>query len=329
MRAWRVDEYGDYRKVLQLDSGASRPTPGPGETLVEVLAAGVNFADILSIAGRYQVKASLPFTPGVEVVGEVIKPGARSLLSVGQLVLATPASGGYAEYAAVTDGASYPVPDGVDPLHAAVMLVTYQTSHVALFQRGRLTPGETLLVQGGAGGAGTSAIQLGKRAGAKVIATAGGAEKLAICAKCGADEVIDYRKEDFVERVREITNGRGVDVVYDPVGGDVFDGSTRCLAWEGRLLVVGFAGGRIPEIAANRILLKNISIIGVNWPDYRARDPGVLEAAQADIWDGYRDGALRPVVWKALPFESVPDALTAIESRESYGKIAINVGSMG
>ncbi|MEO6198213.1 MAG: NADPH:quinone oxidoreductase family protein [Dehalococcoidia bacterium] len=329
MRAWRVGEYGDYRKVLHLDEGAPRPTPGPEETLIEVLAAGVNFADILSIAGRYQVKASLPFTPGVEVVGGVIEPGAGSRLRIGQLVLATPASGGYAEYAAVTDGASYPVPDGVDPLHAAVMLVTYQTSHVALFQRGRLTAGERLLVHGGAGGAGTSAIQLGKRAGAKVIATAGGAEKLAICVKCGADEVIDYRKEDFVERVREITKGRGVDVVYDPVGGDVFDGSTRCLAWEGRLLVVGFAGGRIPEIAANRILLKNISIIGVNWPDYRTRGQSVLEAAQADIWDGYRDGDLRPVVWKTLPFESVPDALAAIESRESYGKIAINVGSAG
>jgi NADPH2:quinone reductase len=321
-----VTEYGDYRNVLRLDKVVDSLQPGPGQALVRVIAAGVNFADILAIAGRYQVKAPLPFSPGSEVVGEVVEVGQGGVLAPGQIVMATPRTGGYAEFALVDEDGSYVVPAGVDPRHAAVMLVTYQTSHVALFQRGRLRAGEWLLVHGGAGGAGTSAIQLGKRAGAKVIATAGGATKLDICRRCGADEVIDYRAEDFVERVRDITGGRGADVIYDPVGGDVFDGSTRCLAWEGRLLVVGFAGGRIPEIAANRILLKNIDIVGVNWPDYRVRDPGVLVTAQQDIWNGYLGGDLVPVIWKTLSLESVPEALAAIESRESYGKIAISVG---
>jgi NADPH2:quinone reductase len=292
-----------------------------------VLAAGVNFADILSIAGRYQVKAPLPFTPGTEIAGEVLETGRDSELQVGQIVLASPASGGFAEFALVDDSAAFPVAADIDPLDAAVMLVTYQTSHVALFRRGSLKAGETLLVHGGAGGAGTSAIQLGKRAGARVVATAGGREKLEICRRCGADEVIDYRAEDFVERVSDLTGGRGVDVVYDPVGGDVFDGSVRCLAWEGRLLVVGFAAGRIPEVAANRVLLRNISIIGVNWPGYHVRERDVIVAAQEDIWAGYIEGSLRPVTWKRLPLESLPDALAAIESRESYGKVVIEMES--
>ncbi len=325
MRSWRVAEYGDYRQVLRLDNDTGRPVPGTGQTLIRVITAGVNFADILAIAGRYQVKLPLPFTPGSEVAGEVVDVGPGSRLVRGQTVMATPRSGGYAEFAIVDDDAAYLVPDRVDPTPAAVMLVTYQTSHIALFRRGKLRAGEWLLVHGGAGGAGTSAIQMGKRAGARVIATAGGAAKLDICRRCGADEVIDYRAEDFVERVRDITGGHGADVIYDPVGGDVFDGSTRCLAWEGRLLVVGFAGGRIPEIAANRILLKNIDVVGVNWPEYRAKDPAVLAAAQDDIWQGYLDGDLVPVVWRTLPFSAVPEALAAIESRESYGKIVIKV----
>lgn len=329
MKAWRVSEFGDYRQNLILADDAAEPVAGQNQAIVRVLAAGVNFADILSIAGRYQVKAPLPFTPGMEIAGEVVETGYGSNLEVGQIIIASPRSGGFAEFAVVDDSAAFPVPVGVAPLDAAVMLVTYQTSHVALFRRGGLGAGQTLLVHGGAGGAGTSAIQLGRRAGARVIATAGGPEKLEICRRCGADEVVDYRAEDFVGRVRDLTDGRGVDVVYDPVGGDVFDGSMRCLAWEGRLLVVGFASGRIPEAAANRILLKNISIVGVNWPDHRVRDREVLDAAQEDIWAGYRDGSLRPVTWKTLPLESLPDALAAIESREAYGKVAIEVASPG
>lgn len=328
MRAWRVNEYGHYRDVLHLDTDVPRPEPGHGQALVRVLAAGVNFADILSTAGRYQVKAPLPFTPGAEIAGEVVEAGPGCRRAPGDRIVGPPLTGGFADFALVDGEDTYVLPDGVDPVHAAAMLVTYQTSHVALFRRGGLRAGETLLVHAGAGGAGTSSIQLGRRAGARVIATAGGADKLTVCRNAGADEVIDYRAEDFVERVREFTGGHGADVIYDPVGGDVFDGSTRCIAWEGRLLVIGFASGRIPEIAANRILLKNISVVGVNWPEYRVRDPQVLAAAQEDIWAGYREGALIPVIWKTLPFEAVTEALAAIEDRASYGKIVIDVASV-
>jgi NADPH2:quinone reductase len=325
MRAWRVYNYGPYRDELRFERDVEAPTPSAGQALVRVLAAGVNFADILSIAGRYQVKAPLPLTPGSELVGEVMEAGAQSHFHPGDRVVARTLSGGFAEFALVDDGFTFPLPAAVEPVHAAAMLVTYGTSHVALFLRAALQPGEWLLVHGGAGGVGTAAIQLGKRAGARVIATAGGADKLRVCRECGADEVIDYRAEDFVERVREITGGQGADVIYDPIGGDVFDASAKCIAWEGRLLVIGFASGRIPEIAANRIMLKNISVVGVNWPDYAKRDPTALADAQESIWSGYAEGALKPVIWKTLPLDAVPDALAAIEDRASYGKIVIDI----
>ena len=237
-------------------------------------------------------------------------------------------TGGFGEFTTVADDSAFPVPDSTDPIHAAAMLVTYQTSHVALFRRASLRPGEWVLVHGGAGGVGTAAIQLAKRAGARVIATAGGEEKLRVCEQCGAEAVIDYRREDFVERVKEITGGHGADVVFDPVGGDIFDASTRCLAREGRLLVIGFSSGRIPSIAANRILLKNISVVGVEWPSYLTHDRQVLVDAQEDIWAGYREGALRPVISRVLPLTGVVDALAAIEARESYGKIVIDVDGL-
>jgi NADPH:quinone reductase-like Zn-dependent oxidoreductase len=233
------------------------------------------------------------------------------------------ATGAFAEYAVVDDGFAFSLPPWLDPADAAAMLVTYGTSHIALFRRASLRAGEWLLVHGGAGGVGTAAIQLGKRAGAHVIATAGGADKLRICRDCGADRTIDYTAQDFAQHVSEITGGRGADVIYDPIGGDVFDASTRCIAWEGRLLVIGFASGRIPEIAANRTMLKNVSIVGVNWPGYGEHDRAALAEAMDDVWAGYRDGSLKPVVWKTFPLEGVPDALAAIEARESYGKIVI------
>jgi NADPH2:quinone reductase len=325
MKAWRVFNHGPYRDELRFEPDVETPTPSHGQALVRVLAVGVNFADILSITGRYQVNPPLPFTPGCELVGEVVLGGPHARFHAGDRVVARTLSGGFAEYALVDDSFAFPFPADIEPVHAAAMLVTYGTSHVALFRRAALQPGEWLLVHGGAGGVGTAAIQLGKRAGARVIATAGGADKLRVCRECGADETIDYRREDIVERVREITGAHGADVIYDPIGGDIFDASTKCIAWEGRLLVIGFASGRIPEIAANRIMLKNISVVGVNWPEYGARDPEVLREAQEDIWAGCADGSLRPVIWKTLPLEAVPDALAAIEDRASYGKIVIDV----
>ena len=325
MRAWRVHEFGNYRDQLKLED-IPDPVPSGGSAVVRVTAAGVNFADILAIAGRYQHKSPLPFTPGTEVAGEVVGAGPDSALKRGQRILGMTRAGAFAEYTTIEDSFAYRLPDDVDPVHAAAILVTYQTSHLALFRRGRLQSGEWLLVHGGAGGVGSAAVQLGKRAGAKMIATAGGAAKLDICRRAGADHVIDYREENFVERVKEITGGHGADVIYDPVGGDVFDGSTRCIAWEGRLLTMGFAGGRIPEIKLNRVLLKNIDVIGVEWPGYYTHAPEVLAGVQDDIWAGYREGSLRPIIWKTLPLESVPEALAAIELRESYGKIVIDLG---
>jgi NADPH2:quinone reductase len=326
MKAWRAHQYGHYRDELRLEEIEAPRASGP-TSLVRVLAAGANFADILSVAGKYQHKSPLPMIPGTEVVGEVIEAGPDSALKVGQRVLSVTRAGGFAEYTTIIDQMAFAVPDDIPSTDAAAMLVTYQTSHIALFRRAQLKAGEWLLVHGGAGGVGSAAVQLGVRTGARVIATAGGAEKLAICRDAGAEFTIDYRAEDFGERVREITSGRGADVIYDPVGGDVFDASTRCLAWEGRLLTVGFAGGRIPEIKVNRILLKNISIVGVEWPSYYIANREVLEAVQEDIWAGYRDGALRPIIWKTLPLAGLPEALAAIESRDSYGKIVIDLTS--
>lgn len=328
MRAWRVQQYGHYGDELHLENDVAVPSASGAATLIRVLAAGVNFSDILAIAGKYQVRAPLPFTPGSEVVGEVVEPGGSSKLRTGQRVVAMSLTGGFGEFTAVADDSAFPVPGSTDPIHAAAMLVTYQTSHVALFRRANLRSGEWVLVHGGAGGVGTAAIQLAKRAGARVIAAAGGEEKLRVCEQCGAEAVIDYRREDFVERVKEITSGHGADVIFDPVGGDIFDASTKCLAREGRLLVVGFSSGRIPTIAANRILLKNISVVGVEWPSYLTHDRQVLVETQEDIWAGYREGTLRPVISRVLPLTGVVGALTAIEARESYGKIVIDVAGL-
>lgn len=325
MKAWWVEEFGHHRQVMRFRDDVPVPRPEGAAALVRVLAAGVNFADILSVAGRYQVKAPLPFTPGTEVAAEVVEPGPDSRLQPGDRVVAMAFTGGFGEYAVVADAAAMPLPADVDPLHAAAMLVTYGTSHLALHRRARLQPGEWVLVHAGAGGVGTAAIQLAKRAGARVIATAGGAAKVAVCRECGADEAVDYTMAAFRDRVLEVTGGRGADVVYDPVGGDVFDESTRCLAREGRLLVVGFSSGRIPEIKLNRVLLKNISLIGVEWPSYLQHAPDVLREIQQDVWQGYREGALRPVIWKTLPLDGAGEALAAIESRDSYGKIVIDV----
>jgi NADPH2:quinone reductase len=293
--------------------------------VVRVLRAGVNFADILAIAGTYQHKSEPPFTPGTELAGEVVEAGANSSFAAGDLIVGTTRAGAFAENTTVDEALAFRVPEGVPPGDAAAMLVTYQTSHIALFRRARLQAGGWLLVHGGAGGVGSAAIQLGKRSGARVIATAGGDAKLKVCRAAGADEAIDYQREDFVERVRATTGGLGADVIYDPVGGDVFDGSTRCIAWEGRLLTMGFAGGRIPEIALNRVLLKNIDVIGVEWPSYYARHRAAVVQAQDDIWAGYAEGTLRPIIWKTLSLDEVSEALEAMESRESYGKIVISV----
>jgi NADPH2:quinone reductase len=208
---------------------------------------------------------------------------------------------------------------------AAAFQLIYQTSYFALVHRAALKQAEYLVVHGGAGGVGTAAIQIGKALGAKVIATAGSSEKLEICRQCGAEYLINYRSENFVEKVNDITEGKGADVIYDPVGGDVFDQSTRCIAWEGRILVIGFSSGRIPEIRTNKVLLKNMSVIGLWWGNYRLHNPQLIEETQQRLYQMYNEGAVKPVIHSSVEFKDLPQALELIENRKSYGKVVIKV----
>jgi NADPH2:quinone reductase len=322
MRAWRAHSYGAYKDVLQLDDVES-PRPVDDGAVVRIKAAALNFPDLLAIAGKYQVKAPLPFVPGIEAAGVVTAAGPKSRFKVGDRVIASSLWGAFAEELAVPDFSMFPVPDAMPDDEAAALLVTYQTSYFALVHRVALRPGETLLVHGGAGGVGISAIQIGKAMGATVIATAGADDKLDVCRKAGADHAINYKDEDFVAAVQKLTGGRGADVVYDPVGGDVFDKSLKCIAWEGRILVIGFASGRIPELAANKVLLKNISVVGLFWGQYLIRDPQKVVDAHTALCAMYAAGSIKPLVWKRYPLAELPDALGALESRASHGKVVV------
>lgn len=325
MHAWRVHEVGPYREVLRWEE-VPDPAPPDDGVVVEVRAAGLNFPDLLVIAGNYQVKAPLPFTPGIEACGVVVEAGPGSTWKPGDRVIAHHHArwGAFAERMTAPDGDCFAVPDAMTDAHAAALLVIYQTSYFGLVYRAGLQAGETLVVHGGAGGVGTSAIQIGKALGATVIATAGTDDKLEVCRRAGADHVINYREEDFVERVRAITDGRGADVIYDPVGGDVFDASTKCLAFSGRLLVIGFASGRIPSIACNRVLLKNISIVGLHWNNYRFHEPGKFHECHERLCELYARGAIEPVIYRDYPMTELPEALAAIEGRASYGKVIVS-----
>ncbi|WP_299951056.1 NADPH:quinone oxidoreductase family protein [uncultured Modestobacter sp.] len=316
MRAWRVHSLGDPAEVMSLDE-VDQPTPGEGQLLVRVLAAGLNFPDVLMTMGMYQEKPPLPFTPGVELCGEVV--------GTGQRVLGSPAGGpgGFAEYALMDAAAAWPVPDGMSDEQAASLYLTYQTGYVGLHRRAALQAGEWLLVHAGAGGVGTAAIQLGKAAGAKVIATAGGARKTEVCRQLGADHVIDYTAEDFVPLVKEITGGHGADVVYDPVGGEVFDKSRRCIAFEGRLVVVGFTSGTIPQAPVNHALVKNYSIVGLHWGLYRKHDPARIGAVHEELCRLFAAGAIDPLVGRSMPLTELPAAMAAIADRSTVGKVVL------
>jgi NADPH2:quinone reductase len=322
MRAWRAHSYGAYKEVLHLDE-VDAPRPPDDGAVVAIKSAALNFPDLLAIAGKYQVKAPLPFTPGIECAGVIEEAGPKSKHKKGDRVIATSLWGGFAEKIAVPDFSLFPIPADMPDDDAAALLVAYQTSYFALVHRAALQRGETLLVHGGAGGVGISAIQIGKALGATVIATAGSDEKLEVCRTAGADHAIDYKDDDWVARVNKLTNNRGADVIYDPVGGDVFDRSLKCIAWEGRLLVIGFASGRIPELAANKILLKNISVVGLFWGQYLVRDPHKIHAAHDALCAMYARGEIKPLIWKRLPLAELPAGLAALESRASHGKIVV------
>ncbi len=316
MKAWRVHELGRPADALQLED-VEVPTPGDGQVLVKVRAAALNFPDLLMIAGKYQERPPLPFIPGVELTGEVVGSGER--------VLGAPAagSGAFAEYTLMGVDNAYPVPDNMPDRDAAALFLTYQTGYVGLHRRAQLKPGEVVLVHAGAGGVGSAAIQLAKAAGALVIATAGGPEKVAVCLDLGADHAIDYLAGDFVGPVKEITGGRGADVIYDPVGGDVFDSSRKCVAFEGRIVVVGFTSGRIADAPTNHALVKNYSVVGLHWGLYRTHEPALISEVHEELVALYLRGAIKPLVSQALPLAQAVEALAMLGTRATTGKVVL------
>jgi NADPH:quinone reductase len=325
MRAWQVHEWGDPESMVWAE--VPLPEPGPGEVRVRNRAVGLNFFDILQVQGKYQVKPAFPFTPGAEIAGEVDAAGPEvKRCPRGGAVVAICNQGGYAEYTVVAVEKLWPMVDGIDFATAAAMPIVYQTAFFALQERARLAQREWLLVHAGASGVGMAAIQLGRVFGARVIATAGSDAKLEFARKQGAAHALHYGDASWVEEVKRRTGGRGVDVVFDPVGGDVSELSTKCMAPGGRLLVVGFASGRIPTLAANRILLKNLSVMGVFWGGYTQAHPEYIKKAQGDLERMLGEEMIRPVVTKRYPLSEAPRAMRDLAERKIVGKAALEVG---
>jgi len=322
MRAIVVDRRMEPRELALRD--VPDPAVGPGMLGVDVHAAGCNFFDILMVRGQYQVKPPFPFTPGAELAGVVREVGAGvEGFAPGDRVLASVPLGAFAERAAVPAAGTWRMPEGMSFEAGAALPIVYPTSYMALVLRAALRAGETLLVHAAAGGVGIAAVQIGKALGARVIATAGGAEKLAVARRAGADVAIDYDAGDWVDTVRTATDGRGADVIYDPVGGDVFDASLKCIAWSGRLLVIGFASGRIPEVKLNRVLLKNISLVGLHWGAYAMHEPHRIAETFRALFALYAAGKIAPMIFRAYPLAELPEALTALGSRRTYGKVVV------
>ncbi|MFG3409221.1 NADPH:quinone oxidoreductase family protein [Streptomyces sp. NPDC048142] len=318
MQAWRVHRNGEPGEVMRLEE-TDRPTPGDGQVLVEVRAANVNFPDALLCRGQYQVRPPLPFTPGVEVCGTT---------EDGRRVLATPAlpHGGFADYVVADEAALLPAPDALDDAEAAALHIGYQTGWFGLHRRARLQPGETLLVHAAAGGVGSAAVQLGRAAGAKVIGVVGGPEKAAVARELGCDLVIDRRSEDIVAAVKESTGGRGADVVYDPVGGDAYAKSVKCVAFEGRVLVVGFASGVIPTPGLNHALVKNYSVVGLHWGLYNTKDPAAVRACHDELTELAAQGIVKPLVSERVAMAAAADAVQRVADGTSTGRIVVLPG---
>lgn len=324
MKAWRVHSNGEPREVLRLDE-IPEPEPGPGEVLLRVRAAGVNFPDALLCRGEYQIRPPLPFTPGVEMCGEIAALGPDVTgLTEGDRVISTAAlpGGAFAEYAVVPAAGVLPAPEALDDPAAAVLHIGYQTGWFGLHRRAALRPGETLLVHAAAGGVGSAAVQLGKAAGAYVIGVVGGAQKAEAARELGADLVVDRHTEDFVAAVKDATGGRGADIVYDPVGGDAYTRSTKCVAFEGRIVVVGFAGGTVQTPALSHALVKNYSILGLHWGLYATRAPESVRAAHAELSALAAEGTIRPLV-TPRPLSEAPDAVQSVADGRTVGRLAL------
>lgn len=325
MKAWQVREWAGPEAMKFED--VADPRPGPGQLLIRNRAVGLNFYDLLQIQGKYQVKPPLPFAPGGEVAGivEAVGEGVTHL-KPGDAAVGVPFVGGMAELTLSPAAVTFPLPRGMSFAEGAALPVVYQTSFFALKDRGALREGEWLLVHAGASGVGMSAIQLGRAWGARIIATAGSAEKLAFARAQGAEIAIDYNDAAWVDQVKQITGGRGADVIYDPVGGDVFDLSTKCIAPLGRILVVGFASGRIPSVAANRVLLKNMSVVGVLWGNHIQAHPEYAGATHAELARMFEAGLIRPAIAKSFPLEEVVAAFGEMAGRRVMGKVVVELG---
>ena len=323
MKAMLCKAFGPPESLVLDD--APEPAMGEDEVRVEVHAAGVNFPDLLMIEGKYQYKPPFPFAPGAEASGVVLETGAKVTgIRPGDRVIAMTGSGAFAEQVVVRQHKIRPMPAAMDFVTAASLGLTYGTTAHALIQRGQLQPGEWLLVHGASGGVGMAAVEIGKAMGAKVIGTGGSDEKLRVATEHGCDHVINY-SEPFRDKVKELTGGNGADVIYDAVGGDVFDQLLRCINWNGRLLVIGFASGRIPQAPANLALLKSCSIVGVFWGAWTEREPETDKANFRQIFRWWEEGKLRPHVSHTFRLEHVPEALVAIRERRVVGKAVVVV----
>ena len=300
------------------------PSPGKGQVLVEIKAASLNFPDILIVQNKYQFKPELPFVPGSEYAGVVAALGEGvSNLKVGQSVACLSGTGGFGTHTLASAAACMPLPSGFSHVDAAAFIMIYATSHHALIDRAQLKAGETVLVLGAAGGVGTSAIQIAKAMGAKVIAAASTDEKCALCKSIGADETINYSKETLRDAVKKLTDGKGPDVIYDPVGGDFAEPAFRSIGWRGRYLVVGFASGPIPSLPLNLALLKGASIVGVFWGDYSRREPQANAAMMQELAQWYAQGKIKPVIDRTMPMADLKAAYAYMGSRGVKGKLVM------
>jgi NADPH2:quinone reductase len=312
-------------ETLVLEEIAS-PEAKKNEVLLEVHAAGVNFPDTLIIEGKYQFKPPFPFSPGGEAAGVVKSVGEKvTHLKIGDRVMALTGWGSFAEEVAVPGYNVMPVPASMDFASAAAFGMTYGTSMHALKQRANLQPGETLLVLGASGGVGLAAVEIGKAMGAKVIAAASSAEKLAVAKAAGADELINYSESNLKDEVKRLTGGQGADVIYDPVGGDLFDAAIRSIAWNGRLLVVGFASGRIPELPVNLTLLKGAAVVGVFWGAFAQRQPQDNAANFQQLFAWHAEGKLKPLVSQIFPLAQAAEAINMLGQRKAVGKVVVQV----
>jgi NADPH2:quinone reductase len=322
MQALMCESFGPPEGLVLRDVAV--PRPGPGELLIRIHAAGLNFPDSLIIQDKYQIKAPLPFAPGGELSGTVAAVGEGvTRFGVGDRVAALTHWGGFAEYVTAQEERTTHVPESMDLDTAAAFTLVYGTAHHALKQRGELKPGETVLILGASGGVGIAAIEIAKAMGARVIAGASTPEKLAIAQSCGADELVNYAEQDLKAAVKQLTGGKGVDVVYDPVGDKLADPAFRTIGWKGRYLVIGFAGGQIPSLPLNLPLVKGAAIIGVFWGDLVAREPEVHHANMAELYAMHAAGQLKPMISARFPISEGGKAIRQMMDRKVTGKVIV------